>query len=163
MPKKNSKHKEPKDNEPAKNEEPILSDPLEQFLEQLSGLLETVKYSKKLPMREVPKEIMDKLALLEQQADFLAKINESMFADAGIKKEQLDQDPSKNTDIPAHMRTLLKRSQQLRQEVAILEGETAAEAIIAKRYEQLKAKQEKPGNKRKSKFRRMGGTDWKPL
>jgi hypothetical protein len=163
MAKKNSKEKKPKDEEPTKDEEPMLSDPLEQFLEQLSGLLETVKYSKKLPMKEVPKEVMEKLALLEKQADFLAKINESMFADAGIKKEQLEQDPAKNTDIPAHMRTLLKRSQQLRQEVAILEGETAAEAIIAKRYEQQKAKQEKPGNKRKNKFRRMGGGDWKPL
>lgn len=163
MAKKNSKQNEPKAEEPAKNEEANLSDPLEQFLEQLSGLLETVKYSKKLPMKEVPKEIMEKLAFLEKQADFLAKINETMFTDAGIKKEQLEQDPSKNTDIPAHMRTLLKRSQQLRQEVAVLEGEAAAEAIIAKRYEQQKAKQEKPGNKRKSKFRRMGGSDWKPL
>lgn len=155
--------KEPKDPSPEDPSPPENS--INQFLNELSGVLELLQQSKykKLKDKEIPKEIFEKLAGLELQADLLAKINDQLFLESGIKKEDLETPQKDIKDLPEDMRKILNRTEQMRRDVAVRQGEAAADAIIAERIEKDKAKEAKTGQRRKKKFRGLDGGHWKPL
>lgn len=127
-------------------------------MDEIARLLAMVEDSKGKPMKDVPKEILDKLAALEQQADLLQKVNESLFESAGVKKEQIRKQKIQQ-DVTSETLEALDRLQEMRKEVAVLQGEAAAAHIIAKRRE----KSDKRGQvKRMKKFRRIDDK-WKPM
>lgn len=144
--------------------DPLPTDPLEKFLQELTSLVDLIKLGKKIPMNKIPPDIQERLDNLDEQADFLSKINEMMFKEAGVKPEQLKKKPSEIEGITPEMANLLKQSENLRKEVAVLEGEAVAELIIAKRLEKEKVKKEKTSmTKRRKKFRHLGDTGWQKL
>lgn len=138
-------------------------DPLEDFLDEVSKVMGFLNASKNKPIKEIPKEIIQWLEVLVKQGEILAKTSDIVMTDAGVTEEEKKRKGKEIKTLPVETRRLLTRAEQIELELAVAEGEAAAEMIIAKKREKDAKKGSQNAAKRKKKFRRLGGGDWKPL
>ena len=139
--------------------------PLENLVSQLASLLKSIQ-NQKLGSGELSPEIYKKLEQAEKDVDLFCKINQDLLNKAGVTQQELQHIDTTKETLPLKQQRLLKNLGELKKDanemhLKIVLAQMSGKAATDKDKASKKRKQ----NKRKDKFKRLGGGDkgWLPL
>jgi len=140
----------------------------DKLFDQIADMLQfTFDNANKSVPEEKTKDVQAKLADLEKQIHELKDLNDKFIEDAGLTDYAFNTMlvDEKNEGITPEQRDILVRAENLKNVTKSANANLMKAAKDSKESDKdLKKKKEKKEPKsRKSKFRSMGGTDWKPL
>lgn len=143
-------------------------DPMEHLLEQLSNLMKFAQKNASKPLKKNnTANLQRQLELLE---DLIAKFNETTNKEllaAGVTDEELKKKLDNPEQIPPKVRRFLERSVRLQIDATLMRDAlkvAITRAALGLTEPTTEAEKKKRIQKRKKKFKRMGGdTNWKPL
>lgn len=140
---------------------------LEQLLEQMSDLTETIYKNRSKTFKEkLPENIDDQLELLEMQVQLFQKATNKALKESGEDEESLKAAiKSPPSNLSRKEKALLERSEKLKKEAITLEKQYAKQAELLKiKKKRYGKKGTSTGKARKRKFKRLGSKKgWKPI
>lgn len=138
------------------------NEPLDKFFEEISKLVEIAQKKDLKPTQDFPKDIEDRLRVIERELEIFNAITNKQISDAGITPEMIRETISETGNLPQRQRHLLARIAKLKLSAEHIQRSYMIASTIAKK--QISEKKSKQISSRKKKFRGMGGQkDWKPL
>jgi ribonuclease HII len=137
--------------------------PLEPLLAEVAALLEKIQTHKK-EIQDIPPEVLQRLALLEQTINIFEEMNQRTLTAAQIDIDKLTQETLTSPDLAPQEKKFFERIQVLKQDSTNLHARLAKVVARAQKDNQKDQSDEnkKLNRERQKKFKRLGGKGWIP-
>lgn len=139
--------------------------PLDKLLNELANLMDKLETAEIKPLEEWPKDIKDRLTMVEGYVALLNQIGSGTLAKANVTPEDLQKMKTEEEILatPQDLK-ILKKIENMKKRVDQKKMETNIELAKIQHHERTVGKKKSQEIvKRKKKFHRGGKADWKPL